>query len=68
MEPVVAVIPETSTAEKCKSLFDVIMLTQCEGGKERSKEELSALATKAGFSGITFQPHVFIFWVMEIYK
>ena len=68
MEPVVAVIPETSTAEKCKYLLDVIMLTQNEGGKERSKEELMALATKAGFSGITFKCHVFYFSVMEIFK
>ncbi|KAF3456588.1 hypothetical protein FNV43_RR01242 [Rhamnella rubrinervis] len=57
VDPVVPIIPGTSTADKCTSLLNVILLTQHEGGKERTKEELLAVATKAGFSGINFQCH-----------
>ncbi|KAF3437738.1 hypothetical protein FNV43_RR20494 [Rhamnella rubrinervis] len=57
LEEVVPVMPETSSAGKSMGQVHAIMMTITEG-KERSKQELLALATGAGFSGIRFQCYV----------
>ncbi|CAN6555591.1 unnamed protein product [Malus baccata var. baccata] len=73
VEALLPVMPETSTAVKSTSQIDVLMMTQNQGGKERSREEFMALATGAGFklSWILFlfnKCFVCNFWVMEIFK
>ncbi|CAN6686997.1 unnamed protein product [Malus baccata var. baccata] len=68
VEALLPVMPETSTAVKSTSQMDVLMMTQNQGGKERSREEFMALATGAGFSGIKYECFVCNFWVMEIFK
>ncbi|XP_050147325.1 caffeic acid 3-O-methyltransferase 1-like isoform X3 [Malus sylvestris] len=68
VEALLPVMPETSTAGKTTSLFDVLMMTQNKGGKERSREEFMTLATGAGFSGIKYECLVCNVWVMEIFK
>ncbi|TQD93808.1 hypothetical protein C1H46_020580 [Malus baccata] len=45
VEALLPVMPETSTAVKSTSQMDVLMMTQNQGGKERSREEFMALAT-----------------------
>ncbi|KAM1406245.1 hypothetical protein ACFXTH_000934 [Malus domestica] len=68
VEALLPVMPETSTAGKNTSQFDVLMMTQNKGGKERSREEFMTLATGAGFSGIKYECFVCNLWVMEIFK
>ncbi|XP_021822605.1 caffeic acid 3-O-methyltransferase-like [Prunus avium] len=61
-------MPDTRTAVKSTSQFDVMMMTHVRGGKERSEQELMALATGAGFSGIRYECFVCNLWVMEFFK
>ena len=68
VEELLPAMPDTSTAVKSTSQLDVIMMTQFPGGKERSEQELMALATGAGFSGIRYECFVCNFWVMEFFK
>ncbi|XP_050206964.1 cathecol O-methyltransferase 1-like [Mercurialis annua] len=49
-------------------LMDVFMMAQNPGGKERTQQEFVAMATTAGFTGVTFQCRVCNFWVMELVK
>ncbi|EXC13660.1 Caffeic acid 3-O-methyltransferase [Morus notabilis] len=58
----------TSSAAKTAFQFDVGMMTQNPGGKERSQQEFVALAVGAGFSGIRFECFVTNYWVMEFFK
>ncbi|KAE8734767.1 Caffeic acid 3-O-methyltransferase [Hibiscus syriacus] len=60
--------PETSAQVRCISQGDVLMMTQNPGGKERTRHEFQALATKAGFSGIRYECCVCRLWVMEFFK
>ncbi|KAE8656688.1 Caffeic acid 3-O-methyltransferase [Hibiscus syriacus] len=46
---VVPVVPETNAQERYTSQLSVLMMTQNPGGKERTKQEFQALASKAGF-------------------
>ncbi|XVE78928.1 hypothetical protein DITRI_Ditri14bG0017500 [Diplodiscus trichospermus] len=68
VDAVLPIAAETNAASKANSELDVVMKTQNPGGKERTKPEFQALATKAGFSGIRFQCFVCNFWVMEFFK
>ncbi|KAM5573076.1 hypothetical protein ABKV19_012888 [Rosa sericea] len=68
VEELLPVVPETSTAVKCTSQMDVLMMTHCQGGKERSEQEFIALAIAAGFRGIRYECFVCNFWVMEFFK
>ncbi|GMN42773.1 hypothetical protein TIFTF001_011981 [Ficus carica] len=54
VEAIFPVKPEISIAVKSTSQIDVSLMTQTQGGKERSQEEFLALATGAGFRGIKF--------------
>lgn len=68
VEALLPVVPETSTAVKCTSQIDVLMMTVYQGGKERSEQEFIALATAAGFRSIRYECFVCNFWVMEFFK
>ena len=68
VEAILPVTPENSFVAKSTFAFDVTMMTQNIGGKERSQQEFLALATGAGFSGIKFVCFVCNHWVMEFYK
>ncbi|KAE8671216.1 Caffeic acid 3-O-methyltransferase [Hibiscus syriacus] len=67
-EPVVPVMPESTPSAKVTFLLDVLMMTQFQGGKERTKEKLVALATEAGFKSVKFDCYVSHLGVMEFYK
>ncbi|OMO70100.1 O-methyltransferase, family 2 [Corchorus olitorius] len=68
IDAVLPIVAETSAASKANSELDVAMMTLTPGGKERTKPEFEALATKAGFSGIRFECFVCNCWVMEFFK
>ncbi|XP_022937440.1 caffeic acid 3-O-methyltransferase-like isoform X3 [Cucurbita moschata] len=68
MEGVVPTVPETTAAEKAISQGDLLMMTQNPGGKERSRDEFKALATKAGFKHIKFIYFLCNFWIIEFLK
>ncbi|KAH1067149.1 hypothetical protein J1N35_032136 [Gossypium stocksii] len=61
-------VPNTSSGVRATCQADVVMMTQIPGGKERTKQELEALVSKAGFSGIRYECYVCNFWVMELFK
>ncbi|XP_054799601.1 cathecol O-methyltransferase 1-like [Prosopis cineraria] len=68
VEAVLPVGSETSAAAKGITQFDVMMLTYCPGGKERTEHEFMKLATSAGFTGVRFDCFVRNFWIMEFFK
>ncbi|KAK7338164.1 hypothetical protein VNO77_18764 [Canavalia gladiata] len=68
VEVILPILPETNAGWKAGSQIDVLMMTQNPGGKERSEQEFSELATAAGFSGIRYECYVRTFWVMEFFK
>ncbi|XP_050249540.1 caffeic acid 3-O-methyltransferase-like [Quercus robur] len=68
VEAVIPTMPNISTAMKSTYQLDMLMMTQHTGGKERTQEEIMALATMAGFSGIKFECSVCDLWVMEFFK
>ena len=68
MDAVLPITPDISSSTKCTSQMDVLMMTQNPGGKERTRQEFTALATKVGFSGIKYECFVCSFWVMEFFK
>lgn len=61
-------LPDTSSSYKAATQMDAIMMTQITGGKERTYDELLALAKGAGFAGIKKECFVCNYWVMEFYK
>ncbi|GMI97421.1 caffeate O-methyltransferase 1, O-methyltransferase 1, O-methyltransferase 3 [Hibiscus trionum] len=68
VEAIVPVVPEANAYSRGITQMDVLMTTQNTGGKERTKPEFEALASKAGFSGIRYECFVCNFWVMEFFK
>ncbi|XP_022754232.1 caffeic acid 3-O-methyltransferase-like [Durio zibethinus] len=68
VDAVLPIVPETNVYARCILQSDVVMMTQDPGGKERTKPEFEALATKAGFSGVRYECFVYNFWVMEFFK
>nr|XP_023896627.1 caffeic acid 3-O-methyltransferase-like isoform X2 [Quercus suber] len=68
VEAVIPTIPDISTPMKSTYQLDMLMMTHYPGGKERTQEEIMALATMAGFSGIKFECSVCDLWVMEFFK
>ncbi|KAL0012865.1 hypothetical protein SO802_007973 [Lithocarpus litseifolius] len=68
VEAVIPTMPKISTSMKSTYQLDMFMMTHCTGGKERTQEEIKALATMAGFSGIKFECSFCDFWVMEFFK
>ncbi|KAK6272650.1 hypothetical protein POUND7_009733 [Theobroma cacao] len=68
VDAVLPIVPEANAFVRGTSMMDVLMMTQNPGGKERTKPEFEALATKAGFAGIRYECSVCNFWVMEFFK
>ncbi|KAK8645356.1 hypothetical protein V6N13_119191 [Hibiscus sabdariffa] len=68
VDVILPVLPKTNADVRCISQGDVFMMTQNPGGKERTKQEFQALATKAGFSGIRYECYVCSLCVMEFFK
>uniref|UniRef100_M1A8M5 Catechol O-methyltransferase n=1 Tax=Solanum tuberosum TaxID=4113 RepID=M1A8M5_SOLTU len=68
VEAILPVKPDHIHSSVVISQFDLIMLAQTPGGKERSQHEFRSLATEAGFNGINFICRVSNFWVMEFHK
>ncbi|KAJ8748533.1 hypothetical protein K2173_003433 [Erythroxylum novogranatense] len=68
IEGILPIVAETSTTDKCMTQWDVHMMTQSPGGKERAKHEFLSLATGAGFSGVDFKCVVSNYWIMEFFK
>lgn len=61
-------VPETNSAVRANCHMDVLMMTKNPGGKERTKQELEALVTKAGFNGIRYECYVCNLWILELFK
>ncbi|XVF37863.1 hypothetical protein REPUB_Repub20aG0047600 [Reevesia pubescens] len=68
VERILPVFPKTTPSAKANFQADLIMMTQNQGGKERTKEEFMALATGAGFTSVKFVCFVCDNWIMEFYK
>lgn len=65
---ILPVKPDTSFSSKCICQADVIMMTQNPGGKERSENEVRALAIAAGFRDSQVKCRAGNLGVIEIYK
>ncbi|XP_010541800.1 PREDICTED: indole glucosinolate O-methyltransferase 4-like [Tarenaya hassleriana] len=48
--------------------FDMLMLSQCSGGKERTKAEFQDLALASGFTRCHFMSCASPYWVIEFHK
>ncbi|OMO70079.1 O-methyltransferase, family 2 [Corchorus olitorius] len=68
LDAVLPFLPEPNAFVRGTLMLDVILMAQIPGGKERTKSEFEALATKAGFSGIRYECFVYNFCVMEFFK
>ncbi|TYH02439.1 hypothetical protein ES288_A09G140600v1 [Gossypium darwinii] len=68
VEAVVPVVPEANAYLRSITQLDVLMMAQNPGGKERTKSEFEALATKAGFSGVRYECFACNYWIMEFFK
>ncbi|PWA39440.1 caffeic acid 3-O-methyltransferase [Artemisia annua] len=68
VDAILPFLPDTSSSYKVSTQMDAIMMTQITGGKERTYDELLALAKGAGFAGIKKECFVCNYWVMEFYK
>lgn len=68
VESLIPIIPQDNLESHMVFSLDSHTLVHNQGGKERSKEEFEALATKSGFSGIDVICCAYDTWVMELYK
>ncbi|CAA7042465.1 unnamed protein product [Microthlaspi erraticum] len=62
---------EAKSGDVCSNIvfgMDMIMLTQCSGGKERYLSEIEAISFASGFSRCEIVCSVYPFSVIEIYK
>ena len=48
--------------------MDMLMFTQCSGGKERSRAEFEALAMESGFTHCKFVCQAYHCWIIEFCK
>ncbi|XP_074287641.1 cathecol O-methyltransferase 1-like [Silene latifolia] len=68
IEGILPEIPLPTIEAKAISQMDIAMLTQMEEGKERTKEEFTALSHAAGFLDIRFVCCVCNYWIIELHK
>ncbi|KAL0550234.1 hypothetical protein IC582_014738 [Cucumis melo] len=68
VDSILPTLPETTSATKAVAQCDMVEMTLYEGGKERTRDEFKALATKAGFKHVIFQCLVANLWVTEFLK
>ncbi|GAY56886.1 hypothetical protein CUMW_175330 [Citrus unshiu] len=59
---------ETDILSRYVYMLDIQMYTVIPGAKERTIEELKALATKAGFTAVKLVCRAYCFWLVELYK
>lgn len=59
---------ETDILSRFVYLLDIQMYTVIPGAKERTVEELKALATKAGFTVVKLVCRGYSCWLVELYK
>lgn len=59
---------ETDIFSRFVYLLDIQMYTVFPGAKERTAEELKALATKAGFTAVKLVCRAYSWWLVELYK
>ncbi|XP_042516723.1 caffeic acid 3-O-methyltransferase-like [Macadamia integrifolia] len=67
-ETILPEIPETDLMAKYTFILDVVMMTQHNGGKERTEKEYRTLANGAGFSGAKLIFRLLTSSIMEFYK
>ena len=68
LEALLPNMPMNKVAWKSISQMDILMMTHCSEGKERTKQEFMDMATKAGFRGIKYECCIYNFWIMEFFK
>nr|P45986.1 RecName: Full=Inositol 4-methyltransferase [Mesembryanthemum crystallinum]AAA33032.1 myo-inositol O-methyl transferase [Mesembryanthemum crystallinum]AAB05891.1 inositol methyltransferase [Mesembryanthemum crystallinum] len=68
VESLIPVIPEDNLESHMVFSLDCHTLVHNQGGKERSKEDFEALASKTGFSTVDVICCAYDTWVMELYK
>ncbi|KAD4982220.1 hypothetical protein R6Q59_001788 [Mikania micrantha] len=68
VEMILPFVPDTSSSTKLNTQLDAIMLAIYGRGKERTEDELLALAKSAEFKGLKKICFACNFWVMEFYK
>ncbi|KAK9201089.1 hypothetical protein WN944_016290 [Citrus x changshan-huyou] len=61
-------VPENSATSREISILDTICLFQVPHGRERTKQEYSELAIKAGFKGVNYEYGACNLYVMEFLK
>ncbi|KAH9718184.1 Flavone 3'-O-methyltransferase 1 [Citrus sinensis] len=59
---------ETDIFSRFVYMLDIQMYTVFPGAKERTAEELKALATKAGFTAVKLVCRAYSWWLVELYK
>ncbi|GAU51098.1 hypothetical protein TSUD_411790 [Trifolium subterraneum] len=68
LEALLPIMPKNEVAWKSISQMDILMMTHCREGRERTEQEFMDLATKAGFRGIKYECCIYNFWLMEFFK
>lgn len=68
VEVILPELPGNSLATKNAMEFDVFMLVQAPGGKERTAKEFETLAKRAGFERFNKVYCASGFWIMELHK
>ncbi|KAH9703752.1 Flavone 3'-O-methyltransferase 1 [Citrus sinensis] len=65
VESMLPEVPNTSIESKSNSHFDVLMMIQSPGGKERTRHEFMTLATGAGFGGISCELAIALYFTLR---
>ncbi|XP_061357411.1 anthranilate N-methyltransferase-like [Gastrolobium bilobum] len=68
VDHVLPALPENTANAKLGFKFDLIMMNQTPGGRERTRQEFMELALGSGFTCIRFACFVAGFYVMEFFK
>nr|DAD41961.1 TPA_asm: hypothetical protein HUJ06_016284 [Nelumbo nucifera] len=68
VESILPMAPEASYRSNIAFTHDLVMLTHCPGGKERTQKEFEALAIDSGFAGCEIVCNAYHTWVMEFHK
>ncbi|GAY48816.1 hypothetical protein CUMW_114610 [Citrus unshiu] len=61
-------MPGNNAASREISILDTVLLVQLPHGRERTKQEYTELAVKAGFKGVNYDYGVCNLYVMEFFK
>ena len=61
-------MPGNNAASREISILDTVLLVQLPHGRERTKQEYTELAVKAGFKGVNYDYGACNLYVMEFFK